>query len=170
MNDTGIHLPPLGNCSIRLRYREIEAATQRQSKTLKKLTCDKINAMCEIEALKMRVDATEENAREYRRQLDDMASAIKSVKEKHRDEVETLKAHQLKLEKQVAIVKRHNKTQKELISNLTLENEMLKRKLTSSWQKSDGLKTRSQALLGQSYKTVKRSASRCSSSREFLRS
>ena len=170
MNNAGIHLPPLENCSIRLRYREIEAAAQRQTRTLKKLTCDKINAMCEIEALKMRVDVTEENAKEYRRQLDDMAGAIKSVKEKHRDEVDTLKAHQLELEKQVAIVKRQNKTQKELISSLKLENEMLKRKLTSSRQKSEILLSRGQAVMGQSYKNVKRKTSRCSSTKEFPRS
>ena len=170
MSDTGIRLPPLDNSSTRLHYREVEAATQRQRKTMKKLTCDKINAMCEIQSLKMRVGISEENNKEYRRQLDDMESVMKSMKEKHHMDVDTLKARQLELEKQVSVMKRQNKTHRELMSGLKIENEMLKRQLTNLQQKSGTIRPRTQTAKSQPYKSAKRTGSRSSSTKEFPRS
>ena len=170
MHNTRIHLPVLQNRAIRLRFREEEATTRRQSKTVKKLKWDKINAMSEIQALKMRVDVSEENVKEYRRQLDDMTSEMKSQRERHYDELKTVKVKQNVLEKQLKIMIKQNKAQKEMISSMKLENELLKGKLFTLRQRSEIIKVRAQSTIPQPYKSVKRSASRGSYTKDFPRS
>ena len=170
MNNTRVHLPVLQNRAIRLRFREDEAMTRRQSKTVKKLKWDKINAMSEIQALKMRVDVSEENVKEYRRQLDDMTSAMKSQKEKHHLELKTAKVKQSVIEKQLKIMIKQSKAQKETISSMKLENELLERKLFSLRQRSESIKVRAQSTVPQPYRSVKRSASRGSYTKDFPRS
>ena len=169
MKDSSLHLPRLDNSSTRLCYREVEAATQRQNKTMKKLKCDKANAMCEIQALKLRVHGSEEYVREYRRQLNGMTYVVKNLKEKHCNQLRNIKASHSELTKQVTIMTRKNETQQEIISSLKLENDLLKRQLISARQKIEIVKNKTQPVFNWPQKTLKRSASRSSSTKDFPR-
>ena len=128
MKGSNFHLPIIDYESKLqfVNFREMEEASERQKKTLRKMHYDKINAMSEIEVLKMRIRGADQVVRNYRKQIENMFAEIEHSEEKHQQEIKILKESHRLVEQRATELLKDNRTLKEMMYSLKTENELLK--------------------------------------------
>ncbi len=118
----------LGAC-----HRQKESVIRRQVQVMKKMEHDKLAAVNEIEALKLKIRDSERHAHGYKQQIEEMGILVRRLKEKHDNEIKVARAECEQSLKQVARLTRKENEQDELIRKLRAENEALRGQVHSNF-------------------------------------